>query len=57
MGGCSPDISVENGVTPLMLTNGAQAAGLSPSCSNGGTFQEEGCPSFTLGEMLVGAEQ
>ena len=32
--------------------NGAQAAGLSPSCSNGGTVKVTACPSFTLGEML-----
>ena len=41
-----------DGVTPLMLTNGAQAGNLPSSCSSGGTVLEKRCRSFTMGQLL-----
>ena len=41
-----------DGVTPLMLTNGAQPAGVRADCNHGGVVSDPSCTSFTLGEML-----
>ena len=41
-----------DGVTPLMLTNGAQHGGLPEDCNNGGTVTDPACRSFTLGTTL-----
>ena len=41
-----------DGVTPIMLTNGAQSAGVHADCNHGGVVSDPSCSAFTLGEKL-----